>query len=333
MMSGSLAGGEGAVGLTMRKSETGFRIADVTPGSPAEKAGLKNNDLLVSIDGEPLADLRMIRVQELLTRKLGGTISVIYIRNEQKAEAGITVEPRSKVYGEEANRPPTVSQFVFDDHAVLSVVLSQSPSQPQSLIVWLRLINFDGPMLSVDDSKFFLLDGQGQQLRHMSVDEVKYSIQLWLSQNWRGGNYPPPTPPPPQHRYLITGTETGNYTFTEMGGMGSIYGNSSGTYTVQEQPDYNQAGYMLGYAIGLAIRQHADKKHNDQILKQAQQTLSQWDANYFRSQSPVIPGENRTGGILYWTGSTRPAVSPFKVVLFLSNPSTGKQEVVNFVFH
>ncbi len=167
----------------------------------------------------------------------------------------------------------------------------------------------------------------------MSVDEVKYSIQAWLSQNWRGGNYPPPMPLPRQHQYVITGTENGNYTFTEMSGIGTVSGTSSSTYTVQEQPDYTQAGYMLGYSLGLAIRQHADRKYNEQITEQAQQTLSQWDATYFNSQSPVIPGENRTGGILYWTGSDRQAAAPFKVVLFLTNPVNGKQEIAHFEFH
>jgi hypothetical protein len=174
----------------------------------------------------------------------------------------------------------------------------------------------------------------GPPLRQRSRPaEAKYPIQLWVAQNWRSGNYPPPTPPPPQHNYVITGTQNGNYTFTEMGNVGTLSGTSQSTYHVQEQTNTtNQSAYMLGYSLGTALRQRADRKHNEQILQQAQQAISQWDASYFKSQTPIIPEENRGGGILYWTGSSRSAEGPFKLVLFLNDPSSGKQEMVKFEF-
>jgi hypothetical protein len=89
---------------------------------------------------------------------------------------------------------------------------------------------------------------------------------------------------------------------------------------------------MLGYSLGTALRQRADRQHNEQVLQQAQQAISQWDASYFKSRTPIIPGENRGGGILYWTGSSRSAEGPFKLVLFLNDPSSGKEEMVKFEF-
>ncbi|MGA2717292.1 MAG: hypothetical protein ABSG41_29805 [Bryobacteraceae bacterium] len=232
-----------------------------------------------------------------------------------------------------STEPAAISQLLFGRHAAIAVGLSQIPSQPQAVAVSVFITNQDAPMMQVDDSKFFVLDGQDQQLRHVSLEGVKYSVQSWLAQNLRAANYPPPTPPPPEHRYVITGTQNGNYTFTAMGNMGTISGSSSSTYSVQEQTDtLNQTGYMLGYTLGLAIRRFADRKHNNKVLQQAQQTVSQIDGLYFHSESPIIPGETRKGAVIYLTGSTRPAEGPFKVVLFLTDPASGKQEPVKFEF-
>jgi hypothetical protein len=333
MLRGSVATGDGAIGLDSRKAEGGFKVAGVAPGSPAESAGLQVGDVITSADGQSVSNLGQIEFNTFLLRKQPGqTIKLAYLRKNQQMQALVLVDIRGKVYPADTKRPPAVSQFIFDGHALITAAVSQMSSQQQSVMLWLILTNVDASMIPVDDSKFFVLDGEGQQLRQLSLNEVKYSIQAWLAQTWHGGNYPPPSPPPPRHSYVITGTENGNYTFTKMGVIGTVSGSSSGTYTVQEQPDYNQAGYMLGYSIASALRQHADRKHNEQVTQQAQQTLSQWDAVYFRSQSPVIPAENRSGGILYWTGSARQATGPFRVVLFLIDPTSSKQEITQFQF-
>ena len=49
-------------------------------------------------------------------------------------------------------------------------------------------------------------------------------------------------------------------------------------------------------------------------------SLSNCDNSYFKSQSPIITGENRTGSIPYWSGSSRPVTGPFKLVMFVVNP-------------
>jgi hypothetical protein len=75
-----------------------------------------------------------------------------------------------------------------------------------------------------------------------------------------------------------------------------------------------------------------NRRHNEKIEQGAQRTLSQVDSLYFKSQFPVIPGETRGGAIIYSTGSASAATGPCRVVLFLLNPTTGKQETVNFEF-
>jgi hypothetical protein len=68
------------------------------------------------------------------------------------------------------------------------------------------------------------------------------------------------------------------------GGTGSISGSSNSTYTVTQQPDYNQ----LGYSLGLAIRKYRDEKSDKKLIEQANQAIASWEGPYFKSQSPVV---------------------------------------------
>ena len=326
---GSIAANEGAVGVATKKVDGGFKVAATTPAGPAEKSGLQIGDVITVVDGNSVTGFGQADFYRLLAKKPGETVQIGYVRNGQQSQVTVSVESRGQVYPADAKLPPLISQFLFDGHAVVTASISQAPSQSQSIMVGLQFSNIDAQILTLDDSKFFVLDGQGQQLRHMALDEIKYSIRSWVARNWHGGNYQAPPPPPAQHHYIITGTQNGNYTFSEMGNMGTVTGNSTSTYNVQEQPDYSQSGW---YSLGLALRQRADKKHNNEIVQQALAAVSQWDGTYFRSQSPVIPGENRGGAIVYWSGSSREVAPPFKLVMFLTDPSTGKQEMVKFEF-
>jgi hypothetical protein len=51
-----------------------------------------------------------------------------------------------------------------------------------------------------------------------------------------------------------------------------------------------------------------------------------------KSQSPVVPGENRSGTIMYWTGSNRRPQPPYRVIFFLTDPRSQKEEHVTFAF-
>jgi len=110
--------------------------------------------------------------------------------------------------------------------------------------------------------------------------------------------------------------------------MASVSGTSSSTYTVTQQPDYSQ----LGYSLGIAIRQYRDNKSNQKLLEQGKQAIASWEGPYFKSQSPIVAGENRGGGIMYWTGSTRRPQPPYRIVLFLTDARTQKEEHVTFAF-
>jgi carboxyl-terminal processing protease len=63
-----IAGRFSGIGLTVSEAKQGLRIEKVFPGSPAEKAGLKSGDLIVSVEGKSIAG----ESSEVSTEKIKG---------------------------------------------------------------------------------------------------------------------------------------------------------------------------------------------------------------------------------------------------------------------
>lgn len=69
--------------------ETGIFLAHLEPGSPAERAGLLEGDLLFSCDGLPIAGVdELLRL--LTEEKIGKELSVELLRNQEKLKKAIT---------------------------------------------------------------------------------------------------------------------------------------------------------------------------------------------------------------------------------------------------
>ncbi len=78
------------------KSKVGVLIAQVVPNSPAQKAGLKHGDVIVSYNNRTVKDLA--RFRDLLAEsKPGDTVRIIYIRDGKKDStyATLTAVPSS----------------------------------------------------------------------------------------------------------------------------------------------------------------------------------------------------------------------------------------------
>lgn len=327
---------DGMIGLDGKGTEAGYKVETATPGFPAAIAGILIGDIVTSMDGTSTKGLDRAEIVKLIAHKQDGeTLNLTLNRNGEAKTIAVKVGAKKRLLASdpqwqaENKFPPAVSQFIFGGSAAIAATLFQSEQYPNDAVLGVYLSSKDAPSFAVDDTKFFVLDGTGQQLRHVSLEEIKYGIQLALAQNWKGGNYPAPPPPSQQRQYTISGVENGNYTITNLGGgIGSVSGTSVSTYTVTQQPDYNQ----LGYSFGLAIRKYRDAKSDKKLLEQAKQASDSWEGPYFKSQSPIVPGENRVGQIMYWTGSNRRPQTPFRVVLFVTDPRSRKEEQVTFAF-
>jgi membrane-associated protease RseP (regulator of RpoE activity) len=97
------AGGQGSGGSgygsyfgsvpDFRDEGNGVLFADVTPNSPAAKAGLRGGDLLVEFDGKPIMNLYDF-TYALGAKKPGDVVAVTVKRNGQDLKVNVTLEAR-----------------------------------------------------------------------------------------------------------------------------------------------------------------------------------------------------------------------------------------------
>ncbi len=72
------------LGAWMGQNGDKFKILDVAPGSPAEKAGLQKGDLVLEIDGEPTSSLLLPDARERLRTLPVGTVVQMKVQRETK---------------------------------------------------------------------------------------------------------------------------------------------------------------------------------------------------------------------------------------------------------
>lgn len=82
-----------AAGLSLKKQD-GVIVADVEPDSPADKAGLQIQDILLSIDGREVANVPLGQMI-ISTRPPGSVVKVAVLRGSQPATLDITVRDAS----------------------------------------------------------------------------------------------------------------------------------------------------------------------------------------------------------------------------------------------
>jgi len=79
----------------------GVMIAAVDPNAPAAKAGLKPDDVIISIDGRPIKDGDDL-VADISSRKIGSTVQLGYLRAGSKQAATVGITDRSKLFAASA---------------------------------------------------------------------------------------------------------------------------------------------------------------------------------------------------------------------------------------
>jgi serine protease Do len=76
---------------------SGVTIANVVQGGPADQAGLKTGDTIISVDGKPVKNGDEL-VADIAARKPGSKANVGYVRNGKNGEATVTIADRSKLF-------------------------------------------------------------------------------------------------------------------------------------------------------------------------------------------------------------------------------------------
>ena len=83
------------------KEATGALVADVSPGSPADKAGIQHGDVITFVDGKKVEGPRELRLK-IGALPPGTKVTIKYLRNGQEKEVGILL-------GELPQRESTIS--------------------------------------------------------------------------------------------------------------------------------------------------------------------------------------------------------------------------------
>jgi serine protease Do len=79
--------------------QSGVIITDVSAGGPAEQAGLRVGDAIVSVDGKSISGGDEL-VSEISARRPGTQVRLGYVRNGKKEEATVTIADRAKLFSD-----------------------------------------------------------------------------------------------------------------------------------------------------------------------------------------------------------------------------------------
>jgi serine protease Do len=106
----------GSIGISFRQNlpsavsrvygfKNGVLVQSISPGGPADKAGLKVGDVIVSIDGRQIKDGDDL-VNDIANRRPGTGLRLGYLRDGKEMTASVTVGDRTKVFTANAQPAP-----------------------------------------------------------------------------------------------------------------------------------------------------------------------------------------------------------------------------------
>ena len=95
------------LGIQFEGTEGGILITEIMPKGPADKAGLKPDDIITQIDAVAITDVRMLR-QATFGRKVGDKLKIVYLRGKDKKDVELTLDI---VTSSSAGRPNGNSQL------------------------------------------------------------------------------------------------------------------------------------------------------------------------------------------------------------------------------
>jgi hypothetical protein len=146
----------GMVGIVYDTDKQGLRVKGVTPGGPAEKAGIKNGDTIVAVDGKALAGDEDAdeRLHEL---KIGQKLKLGVLHNGKKLDVDVTAE----------RREPFNFGFAFGDHDGMPPGDGDFPPP-----------DFDRKIREKVDMAMRHADVAGEHARH-ALEHLHFSTPWW----------------------------------------------------------------------------------------------------------------------------------------------------------
>jgi serine protease Do len=109
--------------------KNGVVVRTIQPGGPAEKAGLKAGDILLTVDGRAIKDGDDL-VNEIASRRPGSSIRLGYMRDGKQADLTVTIGDRDKVFAELGEHQAETNPDEKGDagEAILGIVVHEIPA-------------------------------------------------------------------------------------------------------------------------------------------------------------------------------------------------------------
>ena len=79
-------------GMALHRDDAGWKIAQVHPGKPAERAGLRAGDAIVGMGGHAIEELDRATIEAMLVQPVGTDLAVTVRRGSQTLSATLTLE-------------------------------------------------------------------------------------------------------------------------------------------------------------------------------------------------------------------------------------------------
>jgi C-terminal processing protease CtpA/Prc len=90
----------GGIHALLAWSPDGVRVVEVPTDSPAERAGLRAEDRVLTIDGRPTSGLTSEQVQQRLSGEVGSVVMLEVLRGDERLPLRITREPYAHARGD-----------------------------------------------------------------------------------------------------------------------------------------------------------------------------------------------------------------------------------------
>ena len=148
----------GMVGIVYDSEKQGLRVKGVTPGGPAEKAGIKHDDVITAVDGKPLAGDEDAD-ERLHDLKIGQKLKLTVLRDGKKSDIDVTAE----------RREPFNFGFAFGDDGDVMFGPGHRPVLPA---------DFDRKIRDRVDMAMRHADDAGEHARH-ALEHLHFSMPWW----------------------------------------------------------------------------------------------------------------------------------------------------------
>jgi len=186
--------------LLKLENQPGVVLSDLLEGSPAERAGLKERDIVLALDGQPLPRLKPDRVvggylgQELLRHAPGDVVTLTISRDGARQDIKVTLGDEPKMV-READRHYfervgfTVREFLATDGIANRI----KPSEQQGVVV--QFVKPGGPGASaglrpddwvreIDGEEMKTYEQATKKLTEIEAGKIRHEFVLLVS---RGG--------------------------------------------------------------------------------------------------------------------------------------------------